>query len=140
MLAAAGLLLAGCTGGVDLDPEPTAPAPPPPQIATTHDPGETPTLLASNDPVEMALQVSERYFASAHMVILAPHDDEEAVARAASIATAAGAPLLLTGAEGGGLAVETELVRLSTHSARSEERRVGKERRPRVDADADRRG
>ncbi|HLS24747.1 MAG TPA: hypothetical protein VK063_02610 [Beutenbergiaceae bacterium] len=117
MLAAAGLLLAGCTGGVDLDPEPTAPAPPPPQIATTHDPGETPTLLASNDPVEMALQVSERYFASAHMVILAPHDDEEAVARAASIATAAGAPLLLTGAEGGGLAVETELVRLSTHSA-----------------------
>src|SRR5690625_1789457 len=117
MLAAAGLFLAGCTGGVDLDPEPTAPAPPPPPIATTHEPDETPALLASSDPVEMALAVSERYFASAHIVVLAPHDDDAAVARAASIAAAAGAPLLLTGAPGGGLAVETELVRLSTHSA-----------------------
>ncbi|MGC0271807.1 hypothetical protein ACO0LV_02270 [Pseudactinotalea sp. Z1739] len=115
-VAAAVLVLAGCTGGRELDPEPTGPVPPPPPIATTHTPDEVPVLLASQRPEEMALAVSERYFASAHIVVMAPVDDQAAIARAASISMAAGTPLLLTGTPGGGLAVEAELVRLSTHS------------------------
>lgn len=116
LVAAAGLVLAGCTGGVDLDPEPTAPAPPPAPVATTQAPEGPPTLIASQDPVDLALTVNEQYFESAHVVIMAPYNDEAATARAASIAIAVGAPLLLTGQPDGGLDVEDELVRLSTHS------------------------
>ncbi|MGC0251675.1 hypothetical protein [Pseudactinotalea sp. Z1748] len=115
-MAAGALVLAGCTGGRELEPEPTGPVPPPPPIATTHAPDEVPALLASHEPEEMALAVSERYFASAHVVVMAPADDEAAIARGASISMAAGTPLLLTGGPGNGLAVESELVRLSTHS------------------------
>lgn len=116
LVTAATLILAGCTGGRELDPEPTGPVPPPPPIATTHAPDDVPALLASQDPVEMALAVSERYFASAHVVVMAPAEDDEAIARASSIAIAAGTPMLLSGEPGGGLGVESELVRLSTHS------------------------
>jgi len=115
-LAGAVIALAGCTGGMELDPMPTSDPPPPRAIATVEAPPEDPALVASQDPAELALRTSETYFASAQTVILAPVDDPAATARAASIAVAAGAPVLLTGDPGGGAALEAELIRLSTGS------------------------
>lgn len=95
---------------------PTSDPPPPRAIATVEAPPQDPALVASQDPAELALRTSETYFVSAQTVVLAPVDDPTATARAASIAVAAGVPVLLTGDPGGGAALEAELIRLSTGS------------------------
>ncbi|SDB79799.1 hypothetical protein GA0111570_10168 [Raineyella antarctica] len=110
-LTAATLLLAGCSaaggaGGRSPDARTagvaTAPA--------------GPTLLASQDPHELALASSRTWFGQAAYAVVADPRDQAAVARAASIAAAAGVPALL--AEGDGTApvadspVDAELTRL----------------------------
>ncbi len=101
-------LLAGCSGGVTLDPEPAqthavralsqAREPQEDRIAG-EDPGDDPAgneQAAQTRAAEAALLASQAYFESAQVVVLAPVDDSAAILRAASIGAVIGAPSLLT--------------------------------------------
>lgn len=111
------LLLVGCSGIVDLDTEDPVPSPSPTEteeparpIATAEEPAAAYSLIASTDPAELAVGVSRAYLVGAQVAVLAPRDDRDAIMRAASIAAAVGAPVLLSGAEDASL--DVELLRL----------------------------
>jgi hypothetical protein len=111
-LAAALLVLAGCDGNVNLDPDPSDPTTSegPRPAAVTQAPAEPTTLFASSDASELAMMASQTFFESAQVIVVAPAADVYSSARAASIAAALGAPVLLTGADD--LGVEQEWIRL----------------------------
>lgn len=120
------LALAACSGDVDDTEgpgpttggeqstgtdEPTTPAPRPVSEATQ--PDEPYALLPQTDAGELAIAVSRTYLTQAQVAVIAPHDDRDAVLRAASIGAAVGAPVLLTGNPSSAAAsVDTELLRL----------------------------
>ncbi|GAB2600491.1 hypothetical protein [Pseudactinotalea suaedae] len=113
------LVLAACSGNVDLDteePDPVSsstseePEDEPRPVSEAHDPAAAHTLLAATDPAEVAVGVSRTYLTGAQVAILAPQGDRDAVLRAASIGAATGAPVLLSEAPPG--ALDTELLRL----------------------------
>lgn len=111
------VLLAGCSGDVDLDTESADPSPSgsataeePRPVSDAQEPGAAYTLIPSEDPAELAVAVSQTYLSRAQVAILAPLDDWASVARASSIGAAVGAPVLLTGEQTGSL--DTELLRL----------------------------
>lgn len=92
-LATGTLLLAGCSGtgsanGAGQRPAAVAAAP------------QGPVLVATEDPGQLALDASELWFTEAAYVVVADPADPAAVARAASIAAAAGVPSLLAEAAG----------------------------------------
>ena len=98
-LAGAALVLTGCTliPVPDDEPEPTpTPTPPPVHRAELRMPGDWITLVDSDDPVALAVGMSEAVFTTAPIAVVAPEADPDAVLRAASIAVAMGAPLLLS--------------------------------------------
>ncbi|WP_163544669.1 hypothetical protein [Occultella kanbiaonis] len=112
VLAAALLVLAGCDGNVNLDPDPSDPTTSegPRPAAVTQAPAEPTTLFASGDASELAMMASQTFFESAQVAVVAPAADVHASARAASIGAALGAPVLLTGVDD--LGVEQEWIRL----------------------------
>lgn len=116
--AAAALALAGCTSDPEPDPDPTTTPAQPQAIATVQESIDTPALVASEDPVELALAASELYFSAARVVVLVPAGDDAGIARASSIAAAAGVPVLLTNETdaGAGADLEAELIRLGARS------------------------
>lgn len=104
-LLAATLALSGCAGGGS---QATA--------AVTQAP-ESPTLLATDDASELAIQASTTWFSEAGYVVVADPGDQAAINRAASIGAAAGVPVLLgeeSPAEGS--PVDQELERLGTEA------------------------
>ncbi|TDE89626.1 hypothetical protein EXU48_19515 [Occultella glacieicola] len=111
-VAAALLLLAGCDGNVNLDPDPSSPttsqAPRP--AGVPQPPTEPTTLFASSEASELAMMASQAFFESAQVAVVAPAADVSASARAASIGSALGVPVLLTGVDD--IGVEQEWVRL----------------------------
>ena len=84
-LAATTLLLSACSGGAGSSREAAAAA----QAPTA------PTLLAATDPAELAIQASSTWFSTASYAMVAAPDDQASIDRAASIAAAAGVPVLL---------------------------------------------
>ncbi|WP_159620530.1 hypothetical protein [Ruania rhizosphaerae] len=103
--------LAGCTGSMEIDSGPSSPPPDPQPAAVAQLPGSASTLVTGDEAVPLALTASRELFTQAQAVLLAPADDEAAIARAASLAVALGAPVLLTGEDNPG--VGEELLRLS---------------------------
>lgn len=87
-LAAGTLALAGCSGTGSANGAESAPA----AIAAAP---QGPVLVASDDPAQLALEASGLWFTEAAYVVVADPADPAAVARAASIAAAAGVPSLL---------------------------------------------
>lgn len=107
LVAVTALALVGCAAVVAPDGEreetPTAsPTPTPtPEPPTVHVgevalPDAATTVLDATDPVQAAARTSEALFATAPVAVVAPADDAAAQLRAASVAVALGAPLLLT--------------------------------------------
>ena len=94
-LTACGLLLAGCTMSADLDPVQPTPTPPPVYTAELKLPDDATTILDGDDDVTLAAVTSSALFGSAPVAVVAPSGDVDAQLRAASIAVALGAPLLL---------------------------------------------
>lgn len=88
-------LVAGCSGGVTLDPEPGQ-SQDVRAISIAHDPQTG--RIGGSGAAEAALAASRAYFESAQVVVLAPDDEPAAILRAASIGAVAGAPVLLTAA------------------------------------------
>lgn len=84
-LAATTLLLSACSGQAGSAR---------PAAATAQAP-TAPTLLAATDPAELAIQASTTWFSEATYAVVADPADESVTARAASIAAAAGVPVLL---------------------------------------------
>ncbi len=113
-LTALALGLAGCTGTTTVDPDPTSPPPEPEPAAVAQLPDDATSLVQQTDPAALALSSSERYFASAQAVVLAPAADQDALLRASSIGIALGAPVLLTGVDAEDL--EAELLRLGVRT------------------------
>src|SRR5699024_4093260 len=107
-LAAAALLLTGCTGTTTVDPGPTSPPPEPQPAAVAQLPEKSSALFTGTSAAQAALDSSARFFASATVVVLAPADDQAAQLRASSVALAIGAPVLLTGAQDEEVADEIE--------------------------------
>ena len=83
----------------------------PVRTAELHLPDGPTGVLAQPDAPARALAASQTYYASAPVAVLAPADDVAAQVRAAAVAVAVGAPLLLSGADE---AVSAELTRLGT--------------------------
>src|SRR5699024_1388790 len=118
-IIAAALVLAGCAGSIELEPEPSIalptteePANPvEPAIALT--PSSDLVQIESQNPADDALAVTAELFESAHVAILAPHDDTGAVWLASSLAAQVGIPVLLSGRFEG--SVNRELIRLGVH-------------------------
>jgi hypothetical protein len=94
-LTACGLLLAGCTMSADLDPVRPTPTPPPVYTAELKLPDDATTILDGDDDVTLAAVTSSALFVTAPVAVVAPSGDIDAQLRAASIAVALGAPLLL---------------------------------------------
>ncbi len=117
-MVAAALVLSGCSspnpnggdrGGRDVPPAGIATGP------------EQPTLIASDDATELALNTSATYFTSATFAVVADPADPYAIARAASIAATVGVPALLAETAGrvgadGASPVDAELDRLGAEA------------------------
>ncbi|MPV49737.1 hypothetical protein GCG21_06900 [Pseudactinotalea sp. HY160] len=122
LLTGMALLVAGCSGGVTLDPEPGV-SHAVRSISVTHEPESE--RISGSDPAELALAASQSYFEAAQVVVLAPVDEPGAILRAASIGAVAGVPVLLTPPPGESTTpsdtatpgeLNTELVRLGTRA------------------------
>ncbi len=88
-------------------PRDPAAAPPDPLRPRLAVPAEPTTVVAASGPGEQAAAASATFFDQAPVVVLAPEDDPDAQARAASAAVALGVPLLLspTATDGSGAPV-----------------------------------
>ena len=93
--AACGLLLTSCTLLPDGERATPTPTPPPVYTAELRLPEEATTILEGNDDVTLAAAASGAMFTSAPVAVVAPSGDADSQLRAASIAVALGAPMLL---------------------------------------------
>lgn len=87
--------------------------------ATTGSPAQPTSVLAGTDATALSVGVSHALFEQAPVALLADHDDLSAQGRAASLAVAMGAPLLLTPGTASDGSVVDELARLGTTSVLS---------------------
>ena len=114
LAAAACLVLAGCTpsgsGNEEATPTPTPTPTPEPERGALHLPDEPVTVLPGEGG-ELALAASRTFFAEAPVAVLADDSSRAHQLRAAGIALALGAPVLLDDDAG---AVAEELDRLGT--------------------------
>lgn len=124
---AATTLLVACTGGGDPEPTPTStpstsPTPtttptPTPEAAGTRLPAEPTTVVASADAAGRAVEMSRAVYDDAPVAVVAPADDTAAQLRAASLAVALGAPMLLDPtADATPSATEEEVQRLAAQA------------------------
>lgn len=126
---AATTLLVACTGGDEPEPSPTAtsaqtptptptPSPTPtPEAAGTRLPAEPTTVLAAADAASRAVEMTRAVYDDAPVAVVAPADDTAAQLRAASLAVALGAPMLLDPtADATPSAVEDEVERLAVQA------------------------
>lgn len=113
LLLVGALLLAGCTA----DPAPEESPEPVRLTAAVADPRTSPLRIDTEDPVRTAIRMSKQVFGSAALVVLST-PDEANLTTAASIAVAAGVPLLVDGeATGEDDPLPVELDRLGTTHA-----------------------
>lgn len=124
VLFAAGALLAGCSGGVVLEPS-DAPVLEARSIAQAMMPEDSVVSLGQANAAELALRSSEEFFDSAQVVVLASVAESEAIDRAASLAITLGTPLLLTSEPGEDLAGQTGAASGETGGLNSELLRLG---------------
>jgi len=113
LLVIGALLLAGCTA----DPAPEESPAPVRLSATVADPRTSPLRIDTEDPVRTAIRMSKQVFGSSSLVVLST-PDEANLTTAASLAVAAGVPLLVDGeATGDDDPLPVELDRLgATHA------------------------
>lgn len=95
VVAACGLLLASCTLLPDGERVTPTPTPPPVYTAELRLPEDATTIIDGQDDVTLAAAASSAMFTSAPVAVVAPSEDADSQLRAASIAVALGAPLLL---------------------------------------------
>ncbi|MCL3860904.1 hypothetical protein [Actinotalea sp. K2] len=93
-------LLLGCTPDSDPDggratPSPTPTPEPTVHVAEVRLPDDPAVVLPGDGPVELAAATSAALYLSAPLAVVAPADDVDAQRRAASVAVAVGAPMLL---------------------------------------------
>jgi len=98
--AASSLLLAACTAPTpDSDPVEPTPTPPPVYTAELRLPDQPATIVEGPDDVALAAAASSAMFTSAPVAVVAPSRAADAQLRAASVAVALGAPLLILSTE-----------------------------------------
>jgi len=95
----AAVALAGCSGGVVLEPT-EGPVVEPRKIAQAMLPEDPVTAFEPGNPAEIALRASQLFFESAQVVVLASSTEAAAISRASSFAVSLGTPLLLTSPPG----------------------------------------
>lgn len=127
----AAVALAGCSGGVVLEPT-EGPVLEPRKIAQAMLPEEPVTEFEPGNPAEIALRSSQLFFQSAQVVVLASATEAPAISRASSLAVSLGTPMLLTSPPGQNMSgqdlteqtettaqpgsLNTELLRLGTRA------------------------
>jgi hypothetical protein len=92
------------------------PDPVPTLTATAQAPAAATTVLGAGPPAQLALEASRTFFGAAPVVVVAAAGEPGAQLTAASVAAAAGLPLLLGGDGGSEAALDAELERLGTQT------------------------
>jgi hypothetical protein len=112
VLASLALLLTALTGCAS--PGDAAAEPAPTYTATARAPQAPAVVLPAAAPETLAVQASRAFFDAAPVALVAPVDEPGAQLAGASLAVAAGLPVLLAGRAGLGPEAEAELARLGT--------------------------